>query len=105
MGRIPDHHRDRITLTGGGIRASAEGGRIENLGPDPQYHHPPFSGDHRPEKRSREEAQPLIFSMATKISAGLLVFRRTTSDVEVLLAHPGGPFFKNKDDGVWTVPK
>jgi predicted NUDIX family NTP pyrophosphohydrolase len=43
--------------------------------------------------------------MATKISAGLLVFRRSGSDVEVLLAHPGGPFFKNKDEGVWTIPK
>jgi predicted NUDIX family NTP pyrophosphohydrolase len=43
--------------------------------------------------------------MAAKISAGLLVFRRSGSDIEVLLAHPGGPFFKNKDDGAWTIPK
>lgn len=37
-------------------------------------------------------------------SAGLLVFRRRAA-VEFLLAHPGGPFWKNKDDGAWTIPK
>jgi len=40
----------------------------------------------------------------TEISAGLLVFRRRTS-LEVLLAHPGGPFWAKKDDGAWTIPK
>lgn len=40
-----------------------------------------------------------------KVSAGLLLFRKSARGIEVLLAHPGGPFFKNKDDGVWTVPK
>jgi predicted NUDIX family NTP pyrophosphohydrolase len=39
-----------------------------------------------------------------EISAGLLVFRRKPA-LEVLLAHPGGPFWAKKDDGVWTVPK
>ncbi len=39
-----------------------------------------------------------------EISAGLLVFRRKT-ELEVLLAHPGGPFWAKKDDGVWTIPK
>jgi predicted NUDIX family NTP pyrophosphohydrolase len=38
------------------------------------------------------------------ISAGLLAFRRRT-EIEVLLAHPGGPFWVKKDDGVWTIPK
>jgi predicted NUDIX family NTP pyrophosphohydrolase len=38
------------------------------------------------------------------ISAGLLVFRRRNG-LEVLLAHPGGPFWAKKDDGVWTIPK
>lgn len=37
-------------------------------------------------------------------SAGLLVFRRKGA-LEVLLAHPGGPFWAKKDDGVWTIPK
>jgi predicted NUDIX family NTP pyrophosphohydrolase len=39
-----------------------------------------------------------------EISAGLLVFRREPA-LEVLLAHPGGPFWAKKDDGVWTIPK
>jgi predicted NUDIX family NTP pyrophosphohydrolase len=41
-----------------------------------------------------------------KTSAGLLLWRhREGGPVEVLLAHPGGPFFARKDDGVWSVPK
>ena len=40
-----------------------------------------------------------------KTSAGLLVYRRTQGSVEVLLAHPGGPFFKSRDAGAWTIPK
>ena len=43
--------------------------------------------------------------MAAKTSAGLLMFRRKAHKIEVLLVHPGGPFFKNKDAGAWTVPK
>ena len=38
------------------------------------------------------------------ISGGLLAFRRR-GNLEVLLAHPGGPFWANKDDGAWTIPK
>jgi len=43
-----------------------------------------------------------------KISSGLLMYRGGTehsNSVEILLAHPGGPFWKNKDDGAWTIPK
>lgn len=40
-----------------------------------------------------------------RISAGLLMFRVVNHRVEVLLAHPGGPFFRNKDEGAWTIPK
>src|SRR5215470_1311686 len=40
-----------------------------------------------------------------KSSAGLLMFRRPTGALEILLAHPGGPFWARKDDGAWTVPK
>ncbi|MEY2438850.1 MAG: hypothetical protein QOI34_235 [Verrucomicrobiota bacterium] len=43
--------------------------------------------------------------MRAKTSAGLLMFRRTASGLEVLLVHPGGPFFTNKDAGAWTIPK
>jgi predicted NUDIX family NTP pyrophosphohydrolase len=38
-------------------------------------------------------------------SAGLLLFRRTSGAVEVLLVHPGGPFWANKDEGAWSIPK
>lgn len=41
----------------------------------------------------------------TQQSAGLLVYRRTQDGVEFLLAHPGGPFWKNRDDGAWSIPK
>ena len=41
----------------------------------------------------------------SRISAGLLMFRRANDEIEVLLAHPGGPLFVHKDDGVWTIPK
>jgi predicted NUDIX family NTP pyrophosphohydrolase len=40
-----------------------------------------------------------------KRSAGLLMFRHAAGRLQVLLAHPGGPFWQRKDDGAWTVPK
>ena len=40
-----------------------------------------------------------------KVSAGLLMYRLTTRQPEVLLVHPGGPFWRNKDDGARTIPK
>ena len=38
-------------------------------------------------------------------SAGLLMFRKKRDALEVLVVHPGGPYFRNKDDGFWTIPK
>jgi predicted NUDIX family NTP pyrophosphohydrolase len=40
-----------------------------------------------------------------KQSAGILMYRRRSNAPEVLLVHPGGPFWKNKDDGAWSIPK
>jgi predicted NUDIX family NTP pyrophosphohydrolase len=41
-----------------------------------------------------------------KKSAGLLLYRQSSGgDLEVLLVHPGGPFWRNKDEGAWTIPK
>jgi predicted NUDIX family NTP pyrophosphohydrolase len=40
-----------------------------------------------------------------RTSAGLLMYRCTGGVPQVLLAHPGGPFWRNKDDGAWTLPK
>ncbi len=41
----------------------------------------------------------------SKTSAGLLLFRQRAGELEVFLVHPGGPYFQNKDDGAWTIPK
>jgi predicted NUDIX family NTP pyrophosphohydrolase len=43
--------------------------------------------------------------MRSKTSAGLLMFRTRSVGLEVLLVHPGGPYFQNKDEGAWTIPK
>jgi predicted NUDIX family NTP pyrophosphohydrolase len=43
--------------------------------------------------------------MATKRSAGILLFRRAGDGTRFLLVHPGGPFWTNKDAGAWTIPK
>lgn len=40
-----------------------------------------------------------------KLSAGLLMYRIVDDAVQVLLVHPGGPYFRNKDDGAWSIPK
>jgi predicted NUDIX family NTP pyrophosphohydrolase len=40
-----------------------------------------------------------------KLSAGLLLFRRAGPDVEVLVAHPGGPIWARRDAGSWSLPK
>ena len=40
-----------------------------------------------------------------KRSAGILVYRQGPEGLRVLLAHPGGPFWRNKDAGAWTIPK
>jgi predicted NUDIX family NTP pyrophosphohydrolase len=39
------------------------------------------------------------------ISAGILLYRRVSVDIEVLVGHPGGPFWANKHEGVWSIPK
>jgi predicted NUDIX family NTP pyrophosphohydrolase len=40
-----------------------------------------------------------------RVSAGLLMYRFRNAQLEVFIAHPGGPFFQHKDDGHWTIPK
>jgi predicted NUDIX family NTP pyrophosphohydrolase len=39
------------------------------------------------------------------VSAGILLFRRHRGELDVLLAHPGGPFWAKKDAGAWSIPK
>lgn len=43
--------------------------------------------------------------MPQQLSAGILLFRRTDGDIQVLLTHPGGPFWRSKDAGAWMIPK
>ena len=40
-----------------------------------------------------------------RVSGGILLYRRTADGLEMLLAHPGGPYFKDRDQGHWTIPK
>jgi predicted NUDIX family NTP pyrophosphohydrolase len=44
-------------------------------------------------------------SRTSPVSAGILLYRKASGGVRVLLAHPGGPFFAKKDVGDWTIPK
>jgi predicted NUDIX family NTP pyrophosphohydrolase len=41
----------------------------------------------------------------SNVSAGIVAYRRSERGLEVLLVHPGGPFWRNKDDGAWSIPK
>jgi predicted NUDIX family NTP pyrophosphohydrolase len=41
----------------------------------------------------------------TVSSAGILMYRRVNSNMEVLLVHPGGPYWRKKDEGAWSIPK
>ena len=43
--------------------------------------------------------------MAAKRSAGILLYRHCNGELQVFLAHPGGPFWAKKDLGAWTIPK
>ena len=43
--------------------------------------------------------------MARAQSAGVLLYRRRGAAIEVMLVHPGGPFWARKDDGAWSIPK
>ena len=43
--------------------------------------------------------------MTKSVSAGILLYRRSPRPLEVLLAHPGGPYFARREAGAWTIPK
>jgi predicted NUDIX family NTP pyrophosphohydrolase len=42
---------------------------------------------------------------ASRRSAGILLYRRRGQQIEVLLVHPGGPFWARRDEGAWSIPK
>ena len=43
--------------------------------------------------------------MAKRVSAGILLYRLRAGTLEVFLVHPGGPFWRRKDEGAWSIPK
>ncbi len=43
--------------------------------------------------------------MSLKQSAGLLMYRFRGGEIQVLIAHPGGPFWRHRDEGAWSIPK
>lgn len=48
----------------------------------------------------------MIDAMArATLASGIMLFRRVPGGIEVLLAHPGGPFWSQRDEGAWTLPK
>jgi predicted NUDIX family NTP pyrophosphohydrolase len=50
-------------------------------------------------------SSPKRTSARPNLSAGILAYRRVGHGLEVLLVHPGGPYWRNKDDGAWSIPK
>jgi predicted NUDIX family NTP pyrophosphohydrolase len=56
-------------------------------------------------KRESKASEQATKPRDTSESAGLLLFRRKNGQLEVFLAHPGGPFWKNRDAGAWSIPK
>src|SRR4051794_12989724 len=57
--------------------------------------------------RSMGEMKRMAAPMSSrnKLSAGILAYRREEHGLLVLLVHPGGPFWRNKDEGAWSIPK
>ena len=56
-------------------------------------------------KTEAKRKQPDRKKRAGKKSAGLLLYRSGSAGLEVLLVHPGGPFWQRKDEGAWSIPK
>src|SRR5246127_5381730 len=55
--------------------------------------------------RTAEREGPLNSARRSSSSAGILMYRRTGPKLEVLLVHPGGPYWRRKDEGAWSIPK
>src|SRR5271167_2837150 len=51
------------------------------------------------------EETPLNSTRRSMSSAGILMYRRAGSILEVLLVHPGGPYWRARDEGAWSIPK
>lgn len=64
---------------------------------DPTFHYFPA--------RARFSHHVQTPAMPKKTSAGVLLYRIRRGELQVFLVHPGGPYWKNKDDGAWSIPK
>jgi len=53
----------------------------------------------------KQSAQRVNKPLTEKVSAGLLMYRVNAGVFQVLLVHPGGPFWQHKDNGAWSIPK
>src|SRR5262249_18002126 len=62
-----------------------------------------FAGS-RTRHQFRRTALVALVSRRSEVSAGILAFRQKPA-LELLLGHPGGPYWHNKDDGAWSIPK
>src|SRR4051812_16601989 len=58
-----------------------------------------------PQGSSIQAAADHIIPTMGKRSAGILLYRRIEGELQVLLAHPGGPFWARREAGAWTIPK
>src|SRR5262249_48185636 len=59
----------------------------------------------RQHRQDAGEDQRADAPLMPKLSAGLLLYRFTDGVLEVLIGHPGGPFWARKDEGAWSIPK
>ena len=55
--------------------------------------------------REFQDACEIEFAVAKRISAGILLYRLRNGTLEIFLVHPGGPFWRGKDLGAWSIPK
>lgn len=57
------------------------------------------------DRHHRDHRRRVASIMNSVTSAGLLMYRRAKGTIECFIVHPGGPFWKNKDEGAWSIPK
>jgi predicted NUDIX family NTP pyrophosphohydrolase len=91
---VPRKEHQALCLTAARHRIARPPARIGSFDPHPA-----------PAWKRPVSERPTARPAAHKLSAGLLLWRRVRDGVEVFLVHPGGPFYRMKDTGVWSLPK
>jgi predicted NUDIX family NTP pyrophosphohydrolase len=78
--------------------------RLSSTVPEPR--HKSYACTHPPRGHKTRCVVHLVrAAMARKLSAGIVLYRKRETGIEVLIVHPGGPFWTKKDDGAWSIPK